>query len=98
RHFEDEPVDRPPHQTQNGLMAGPDHSPIIVQEWSAAQCIPEPDSSFTSSPITAFASPNSIHVRSEKYSSLSMPANPGFLLRLIANTARALSAAMIGIP
>ena len=48
--------------------------------------------------MTAFASPKSIHVRSEKYSSLSMPANPGFFDRLIANTSRALSASMIGMP
>src|SRR5581483_3172769 len=63
------------------------------------QCMPEPPAScLTSSPMTFFASPNSIHVRSAKYSSLSMPANPGFLLRLIAKTLRALSASMIGIP
>src|SRR5213082_2308508 len=58
--------------------------------------MPEPPAScFTNSPITFFASPNNIHVRSPKYSSLSMPANPGFLLRLMANTLRALSASMI---
>src|SRR4051812_3706455 len=47
-----------------------------------------PTSCFTSSPMTFLASPNSIHVFSEKYSSLSIPAKPGFLLRLIANTVR----------
>ena len=48
--------------------------------------------------MTAFASPKSIQVRSEKYSSLSMPAKPGFLLRLMAKIVRALSASMIGMP
>src|SRR5712691_9486713 len=64
-----------------------------------SQCIPEPpDSCLTSSPTTALASPNSIQVLSEKYSSLSIPANPGFLLRLMARTVRALSASTIGMP
>ena len=63
------------------------------------QCMPDPPAiSLTNSPTTTFASPNSIHVLSEKYSALSMPAKPGFLLRLIANTVRALSASMIGMP
>ena len=64
-----------------------------------AQCIPEPpESALARLPTTAFASPNSIQVRSAKYRALSMPAKPGFLLRLIAKTVRALSASIIGMP
>jgi hypothetical protein len=48
--------------------------------------------------MTAFASLKSIQVRSEKYRSLSMPANPGFFDRLMAKMPRALSASMIGMP
>lgn len=65
----------------------------------SAQCIPEPPlSCLTSSPITFLASPNNIQVRSEKYSSLSMPEKPGFFDRFMAKTSFALSASMIGIP
>jgi hypothetical protein len=52
----------------------------------------------TNSPTTALASPKSMKVWSAKYSSLSIPAKPGFLLRLIANTVLALSASMMGMP
>ena len=62
------------------------------------QWIPPPANCLTRSPSTAFASPNSIQVLSSTYSSLSMPANPGFLLRFTASTVFALSASMMGIP
>src|SRR6267143_1142804 len=60
--------------------------------------IPAPANCFTRSPSTAFASPKSIQVLSCTYSSLSMPAKPGFLLRFTASTVFALSASMMGIP
>jgi hypothetical protein len=44
------------------------------------------------------ASPNSISVLSAVYSSLSMPAKPGFIERLMAMHSFALSASMIGMP
>ena len=59
---------------------------------------PDPLRFFTTSPMTFFASPNSMSVLSAKYSSFSMPANPGFIDRLMASTTLALSASMIGMP
>lgn len=55
-------------------------------------------SSFAIDPTTAFASPKSMRVWSSVYSSLSMPAKPGFIERLIAKTVLAMSALMIGMP
>jgi hypothetical protein len=46
----------------------------------------------------ALASPNSISVLSAKNSSFSMPAKPGFMLRLMTKTVLALSASIIGMP
>jgi hypothetical protein len=51
----------------------------------SAQCMPpSPASCLASSPTTALASPKSMKVLSRKYSSLSIPAKPGFLERLMA--------------
>src|SRR5258705_12337049 len=68
----------------------------IVALQCSDQCPPLPLSAFTSSPTTALASPKSMYVRSPKYSSFSMPAKPGFILRLMAKHVRALSASMMG--
>jgi hypothetical protein len=57
-----------------------------------------PASALTMSPSTPFASPNTISVLSAEYNSLSMPANPGFIDRLMAMHALARSASMIGMP
>src|SRR6266550_4063787 len=65
---------------------------------SEFQWIPPPPNCLTRSLNTAFASPNNIHVLSSMYSSLSMPAKPGFLLRFTARTVFALSASMMGMP
>ena len=69
---------------QDGLANGPGQCP--------------PDSCFTRSPTACFASPNSMYVWSAEYSSLSMPAKPGFMERLMAMHIFALSASMIGMP
>jgi hypothetical protein len=55
---------------------------ICVHSWLIH--FPPSANSFANAPTTAFASPNSINVLSCVYSSLSIPANPGFIVRLIA--------------
>src|SRR3989440_12508615 len=87
------PLDQPREQCGNQNDDANQGQRRHIHPW-----IPAAPNCLTRSPSTAFASPKSIQVLSWTYSSLSIPAKPGFLLRFTASTVFALSASMIGMP